>query len=222
METTPHSRRILVLWGAALAVGFSALWGSNLALPEVIERVRAQDYRTFLVAADRAMKRNDLPTALDNLRRAFEIAGPNNPEPHKVAGDVYHHFHKWQEAVEAYRKAMTLGNRDPGPRLNAVWALVQLERYREAVAFGRAARDDGFGQPGLLRSIAEAYRRQGDPVAAIPFYEQALRGFPNDLYLMGQLVQAYDYAGLEEKAGKMRTRMDNVQSTVMSFSEDAS
>jgi len=213
-----NARRVLTLWGLVVLVGFVLVFCSNVPMMRYVEHARAQNYMTYLVAADQAMKRDDMATALEELEHAFELAPPEAAMPHKVAGDIYYHFKDWDRAATAYRRAIELGATEVGIRLNAVWALVELARYREAAAAGENALAEGFTHPRLARSIAEAYRRAGDHAASVPYYEQALQSLPQDLYLLEQLRQAYQRLGNHESAEAMQARIEETQARMATLS----
>ena len=222
MEANPNlkGRTILVVWAALVLIGFTAVLWSNVPMVRYTERLRAQDYRTYLAKADQAMKRDDMPAAEEFLERAAQLAPPEAPMPYKVAGDVYYHFKRWQDALDAYNEAMALGSPHEGARLNAVWALVSLERYREAVALGQKAVADGFRHPGLMRSIAEAHRRAGNHAASIAYYEKALEGFPDDLFLMEHLREAYLKVQNPEGVKTMQARIQRAQTAISIIPEE--
>jgi len=206
-----EGRKILAVWGILVLAGFAFVLWLNVPILRLADYVRSKDYNTYLAAADRAMKVDDITTALQEVDRALELAPPNAHLPYKVKGDIYCHFKKWEEAVAAYEKAMELGSPNEGVRLNAVWALVSLERYREAVALGQKAEREGVTHPGLIRSIAEAHRRAGNYEAAIPYYERAVEAYPEDLYLMDQLRQAYARVKNDVGVATMQARIMRVQ-----------
>lgn len=49
---------------------------------------------------------------------------------------------------------------------------------------------------------------------AVPYLERALGQMPDDVYVMDQLVQAYETANNAEKAGAMRRRLEKTRSTL--------
>ena len=187
-----------------LAAGAGFAW--DAAVIRYARHLRAQDYRTYLSAADQAMKQHDLPRAVGQLGEALRLA-PQEPQVHKVTGDVYYGAGKWERAVAAYTKAIELGSPELGARTNMLWALVELGRNDEAVAFGQAALADGFTSPAISRYIAVAYWRAGKHAEAIPHLEEALKGYSNDLYLMDHLRQAYRSTGATEKAEEIEVRI---------------
>lgn len=206
-------RRILFAWFLLVVSGFVLIVLSNIPLLRYGEYVRAHDYRTYLAAADAAMKRSDLASALDNLERAFALAPRNLSLPYKVAGDVYYSFRKWDLAAMSYQKAISLGDRDVGSRQNAAWCLVQLKRYQEGIDVAAKALAEGFRYPGLVRSLAEAYEGLGDDAKAAEYYEQACKETPGDPYILERFRQVRLRQGNAEAADALRKRIEEVQST---------
>jgi len=221
-ETVSNTRRILRLWAGLVAAGFIVVALSNVPVLGHVERLRSQNYYTYVVAAHKAMQRNDFVNAFQQLDTAFALAPPDEPTPHKVAGDFYCAMRKWDQAVEEYLKAIELGDQETDVRLNVVWALVKLGRYPEAIELAKRTIHAGYAHPGLARSMAEAYTRAGDHAGAIPYIEEALKGYPNDFYLLEQLRDAYQKTGDRERAEAVSARLEEVQMTFLSFSERSS
>jgi tetratricopeptide (TPR) repeat protein len=204
-------RRILVIWATIVLAGYAVVLLSNVPLLRYGQYLREHDYRTYLAAADETMKLGDLTGALQRLERAFELAPADASLPYKVSGDVYYNFRKWDLAVAAYEKAVTLGDREVGVRQNVVWSLVQLKRYREAIDTAEKALAEGFTYPGLTRSLAEAYAASGDDTAAAACYEKAAKDTPDDPYILERLRQVCLRLGNTAQAEALRTRVEELQ-----------
>lgn len=209
------TRKVLTIWAALLIAGLVLVEGFTVALDRHAQRLRENDYRTYLGAATRFIDQNDFPSAMAEIEKARGKA-PNAPEPYIIAGHVHYRLKHWEQAISSYDLAIVRGSRDEGIRLNTVWAFIELERYDEAVRLGKQAMVQGFSGPGLPRYIAEACFRAGQPVDSIAYFELALEGYPNDLYLLDHLKQAYNATGRDADAQKMEDRIAEVERSLNS------
>jgi len=205
--------KVQAIWATVLAMVLAFGIVSNLLAGYYATWMREQRPQTYLVEAERLMNRNDMPGALEQWQKAYERA-PDMPDVHKVAGDIQYKLKNWEQAILAYEEAMKLGSAAQGVRTNTLWALVELGRYIEATEFGERSIAEGFTDPIFPRYVAEAYYRAGERAKAIPFLEDALKGYPNDLYLMEHLRQAQVAAGNREQAQAMQERMAEVEATL--------
>jgi len=208
-----NTRRGLMLWCAAVALLLALIEAFDFGLRTYARERRKSDYRTYLVAATDLMGHYDYSGALAQVEEA-KRRGPKAPEPYAVAGHVRYQLKHWSRAIAEYQEAIARGSRDEGVILNIVWALIELNRYDEAAAVGIKALDAGFSMPALPRYIAEADFRAGQLIKAIPYYELALKGYPNDLYLLDHLRQAYRSAGQLDKAKLMQARIADIEASI--------
>lgn len=206
-----HPRRWFALWAAVIVLGFAGVQGVNQALLAYSEHVRANDYMTFVDEAAHLAESGRIEEAFVSLRRALELA-PSAPEPHLLKGHLHYRNQQWEEALAAYRRALQHGTGEVGARLNAVWAMIQLGRYADAVALGEVSIRSGFDSPTMARFIGEALVRAEDYEAAVPYIEQALDGYPNDLYLWQQLADTARRLGDERRETRARDRIQAIQS----------
>lgn len=213
VEPITNTRSIVVLWGLLLLAVLLTCEAFTVGLQRYAEQRREQDYHTYLNEALRLVGRNDYAGAMNQVNEALKRA-QGVPEPYVQAGHIHYRLKQWEQAVAAYRKAIELGSPDKGVRLNAVWSLIELKQYDQATALGRQALAEGISSPALPRYVGEAYSRGGKPAEAIPFYEEALKGYPNDLYLLDHLRQAYSAVGNAEKATQMRNRIADVEARI--------
>ena len=121
---------------------------------------------------------------------------------------------RWQEAIDIYRRAVERGSKALDVRVHTVWALIELKRYDEAAWYGKDALAKGYSHRAMHRYVAEALFRARRLPDSIPHLERALLGFPNDLYLMDHLRQAYTAAGRSEDAKAMTARIADVESSL--------
>ena len=208
-----HTRRVLVVWVLLIVAGFVLTQVFNVLMARYAQRAREGDYRTYLAAATDLMSRFDLPGALEQVEEA-KRRDPNAPEPDAMAGHIQYQLKHWEQAIAEYKRAIEKDSREEGVRLNSVWALIELKRHDEAAAVGAAAMHDGFATLALPRYVAEAHFRAGKSVEAIPYFEQALQGYSNDLYLLDHLRQAYVAAKQGKKAEEIQARITDVEATL--------
>ncbi len=206
-------RKALMTWTAVLVALLALTEGLNYGLRSIAEERRASDYRTYLATATDLIDQYDFPAALAQIEDA-KRKGPNAPEPYAMAGHVRYQLKQWNQAITEYQGAITRGSREEGVFLNVVWALIELKRYEEAAALGIKTINAGVSLPALPRYVAEAYFRDAKTAEAIPYYEKALKGYPNDLYLLDHLCQSYKAAGQLEKMKDIQTRITDIEASL--------
>lgn len=213
MARESKDQSILVTWAIVLATGFFLVvlvdvWQGRYAL-----QVREKRPETHLAAAERAMNTNNFSGAMMHWEEARKRA-PEDPQVFKVLGDIHYNLKAWQKAHDAYRQALAFGSPAPGVRTNLLWVLVELGKYQDAVDFGRRCIAEGINDPDVYRRMAEACFRGKRFADSIEYYEQALRGFPNDLYLMEHLRQACQIAGVYARAKTLEAEIAQLQATM--------
>jgi tetratricopeptide (TPR) repeat protein len=208
-----NPRRALFLWAVLLVLGVALAEAFTFSLAGYGRQLAANDYRTHLAAAFDRMNRFDYVGALAEIEYAKQKA-PDVAELYARAGDIHYQLKHWREAIQEYRDAIARGNRDEGARLNVVWSLIELKRYDDAIAFGKAAIKEGFTLPALPRYIAEACFRSGKEIESVQFYEMALDGYHNDLYLLDHLRQAYLKTRQTAKAEALRLRIADIEASL--------
>ncbi len=208
--TFERPRRALLLWGLAVLGVYLLLAAGDRALFAKAAAMREQSPWTYLKAAERLERQNNWLGALEKLEEAARRA-PDSPVPYERMGLIHYNRQRhWDEALEAFRKALELGSKSADVRGKIIWSLIRLGRFEGAAEFGAACIDDGYTAPEFPRYVAEAYWRAGFHRKAIPYYRQALEGFPNDLYLMERLMEAYKRADNEAAAKRMQQRIDEL------------
>lgn len=213
-----NPRKAVILWVAALCFLLTAVVAANLLWARYFAMRQANDYRPFLTEAYREIELQDFITAMENVQRAMALA-PANAQVYKTAGDVNYRFRHWQTAIVHYEKAIELGDGEEDTRAAMVWALVQIKRYDGAIRFGETAVAQGYRIPAMIRSLSEAYKRQGDLEDALPYFKQALEYYPDDLYLMANIRAAYEASGDKEKADEMESRIDVTQEKISQMAQ---
>jgi len=207
------TRKVLVAWAVLIAAGFLAAEGLTAWLARHGQILRANDYRTYLGFAADFVEKNDFQRALAQTEEAKRKAR-HEPAPYEVAGDIHYRLKQWDKAIVEYDRAFARNSSAAGPRLNKVWALIELGRNDEAAAFGRQAMDEGYRSPAMARFVAEACFRAGKHAEAIPYYEEALQGYPNDLYLLEHLRQCFAATGRPDRAREMSDRIADVEASI--------
>jgi len=208
-----RARKTLLLWCAAVLLLLAFTEAINLGLRTFARERRANDYRTYLATANDLINRYDYPAALSQVAES-KRRNSKAPEPYAIEGHIRYQLKQWNMAINEYKTAIAQGSREEGVFLNLIWALIELNRYDEAAALGEKTITAGFTVPALPRYTAEAYFRAGKKVEAIPFYEMALKGYPNDLYLLDHLRQAYRAANQLEKAKEMQARIADIEASL--------
>lgn len=207
-EMYPHPRRVLAVWTGALLLAAAAVYAANTALIRRVDVMREQSPWKYLAAAEQLRAQNDWVGAIRMLEEAAR-RDPHSPLPHERAGFLYYEQGKqWTKALEAFRNALARGSTDPQVRGKAIWCLIHLEHYDAAAELGKKCIEEGDPAPYYPRYVAEAYRHAGKDAESIPYFEQALQGFPNDLYLMERLLQAHRNVGNAAKAEALEQRIN--------------
>jgi len=170
------------LWGALLASSFAVAVAANLALAGHVQQIE----------------------------KAIERA-PANPAPYRLRGLLLFRQKHFKEAFDAFQQAIDRGSRDEDMRIKAMNALMQMKQTRKALEFGKKCIDAGYRYPTFPRYMAELSRALGRPGDAAKYYEEALKGYPNDLFLMARLAQAYRTIGVSKKAEELERRITEAQ-----------
>lgn len=213
MEPTlfTNPRRLLLRWAIAWCLGLSLCLGYQLSMLQYVRHVRQTSPWTYLRAAAELDAKRDWLGALAMLEEAAR-RDPASPIPYERAGLLYYERgNLYEKALEKYREALQRGSKSVDVRGKTIWCLIHLKRYRAAAEFGKGCIKEGVDSPYFPRFIAEAYRRAEEHAAAIPYWEESLRRFPNDLYLLERLSQSYKAVGETEKAESLRQRIEAIE-----------
>jgi tetratricopeptide (TPR) repeat protein len=204
----PNPAKVLGTWAAVLVAAGIILAAHEYWLFGQAEALRAASPWACLKTAERFEAQGNWQGALDMLGEAAR-RDPASPLPYERMGMLYYNQQKqWPKALEAFRNAIARGSKDIDVRGKIMWCLIHLGEYRTATEFGKACMDEGFDSPHFPRYIAEACRRAGEDAESIPYFEQALEGFPGDLYLMERLMQAYRKVGNAERAEALQQQIE--------------
>lgn len=221
---TPASQRgsllVMLLWAIMLVVLGAFAVSVNVAMARYAARERERRPETYIALAEQAKNQRDYGAALRHWEQARK-RGPEDPVVYKVLGDIHYDLQHWTEALKAYKSSIEFGSDARGVRMNALWSMVELERYTEALEFGMLCMHKGVVGPDLYRRTAEACFRGGMFEEAIPLYETAVEGYGDDLYLMGRLRQAYSEVGRTQDAARLRGQIVQLESALRTPQEDA-
>lgn len=97
---------------------------------EVMRAMEQQAWRRF------CMWRHD---AARELAERLMYLAPERAWPHYLLGEIAGRLQRWEEALEAYMKAIALGRRDPETLLRASESAMKLRRVQEAARWMAAA-----------------------------------------------------------------------------------
>ncbi|HIJ66224.1 MAG TPA: tetratricopeptide repeat protein [Candidatus Hydrogenedentes bacterium] len=209
MPKLPFKSPALVkaIWGLALAIVFAFTLACNVALHRHVAALRERDPGFHWAAADSRVRRNDFIGAFEELEVALALA-PERYEPHQIAGNLHYRLQHWQEAFDAYQRAVQHGCPDGDVRLRSVLALLRMKRYENAAELGKTYIAQGQTYPGFARYVGEACRHLEKQAEAIPLLETALEQNPSDVLLMEELRRAYAALGQTQKAEAVQSRID--------------
>jgi len=213
-----HPQRFLAMWALILVAVLLATLFGNVALARYMHHARENDPDIYLDEAEQLMNAGDVTTAWLRIDAALERS-PRYARTYKVKGDLLFRQERWEPAYTAYEEALALRTREQGVVTNALWALIEMGRHEEAIAFGRARMQEGFDSPQVARYLTEVYNRAGRIGEAIPYLRTALRTYAGDLYLLSLLRQAYLSTGQADMAESIQARIAELQRGIASLQE---
>lgn len=208
-----HPVRVLTIWSFILVLALSAGVAVNLRLWPYVEELRRTDPYTYTEAAQALLQANDLAGALLELEEGARNT-PDSPICLKFAGDIYYENKRHEQSLKAYGEALRRGDKSEDVRGRIIWLLIALERHDELVDFCTASIQQGYTSAEFLRHVAQGFHKAGKLNDAVTYYEKALEGFPNDLYLMPRLLQVYQRLGKTKKAQELRERIDQLETLI--------
>jgi uncharacterized protein HemY len=194
-----HPRRVLAFWAALLVIAVGLLGLTDYGMRSWSAAQKATDYRYYLTKAGAALEAGNYSLAQQYLSQAVSQAG-YIPEVYVMMGHLHFRMKNWPRAFEAYMHAIEKGDDDVGIRQNAVWALIEQEKYEEAVVLGKRFIEEGKVGSLLHRYIGEACFRLQRYADSIPYFEHALEQQPNDPYLLARLSRALEATGETARA----------------------
>ena len=214
-ELFKRPRKILALWAGVLVLFVGVLAGADYGLYAYVKHQDAHDYRQFLAKASAdwdapGFSAAESKTAID---RAVALA-PKRPEPRVLLGHLHYRLRHWEEAIAAYEAAIARGSEDTGVRQNLVWCHIERGRHGEAARIGKESIASGHGSPVLDRYVGEAHYRAGQHAQARPYFEAALKAYPNDQHLMAKLLAVHQATGDDARAAEMAARISETEARI--------
>lgn len=209
-STFANPRKYLLRWAGAIACGVIVLLAANFSLCRHVAVLRESSPWSYLKAAEALKAKNNWTGAIQMLDEAAK-RDPKSAVPWERMGQIQYNQEQWDKALQSFQNALDRGSRDTDARGKIIWCLIHLRRFDGAAAFAKACIEGGDTSPYLPRYTAEAYRRAGRFAEAIPYLQQALKGFPDDLYLMELLVQCYKQLGSQQEAAAIQQRIESLQ-----------
>jgi putative PEP-CTERM system TPR-repeat lipoprotein len=135
-------------------------------------------------------------------------------------GDFYLGRERFEEAVDAYRRAIELQPDDLGSHNNLAVVLEELGEVEAALEHAEIAMDLAPREPQILDTVASVRLAAGDVLQAITLFEQAAALAPDDGQIAFHLAQAYLANGeVDAAAGLLRQVL--VQDTVFPDRDEA-
>jgi tetratricopeptide (TPR) repeat protein len=180
-----------------------------------VARWRVSDPSFLLQQASDALGKKDYVSAAANVQRVIAVA-PIKPEPYVLNGHIFYDNKQWNQALDAYRKALAKGGTTPSLYGRIFWCLMNMKNFAEAADFGRRAVEEGNGLPMMHGYVAEALIQLGKQAEAVPYLESALANAPNDMACLHRLEQAYISTGEREKAEAILRRIQEANTALKS------
>jgi tetratricopeptide (TPR) repeat protein len=132
-------------------------------------------------AASDAMRRNDLPAAIDFYRSYLAIKGDDALTYHNL-GVALLSLDRWDEGLEALRRAVALDEKSRSAHYSLGSALADLGRYEEALPHYRRAHELDPAEKGIHADWATLLAKVGRVEEALAELEAILAEDPEQFY----------------------------------------
>lgn len=157
---------------------------------------------SYLNAKKGAQKaENYLTGKIDSLPKSYQ------PEAYAYLGTLHGQQNEWKQAIDAYKRAVAGGYRNPIIDLNLGEAHARVGNYEEAEqslqAYLKKKPDDLDGK---LR-LAEVYGDRKKHKEAIQLLQQVVKANPKDLKAQLALVNLYEKAKMDKEAAAAYERL---------------
>lgn len=129
---------------------------------------------------------------------------------HKLLGDIYFEERDFDEAVAEYGKALVIDGRDVTLLNNLGLALMNLERYKDALNFIEKAVMLSPGDINFRYSLASLYRDMGMLEESAAEYKRIILEQPGYLNVHNELAGVYEQQGRKEEAVKEYKRQIDI------------
>jgi tetratricopeptide (TPR) repeat protein len=182
-----------------VAAASDELMGARLNLEKAV-KLNPSFTEGYSLLAGVYDKQRDYSAAVEGYRKVTELDG-SKAEPFYGLGSVLRRIQKYQEAVEAYEKAISLNinNKEIYFELGDTYEALQnwakaAGAYEKYLALKPEVTWTGYLRLGICRTNLQQYD------AAVAALLEAQKAQPKDLKVNKTLAEAYEKAGLHEKA----------------------
>lgn len=125
---------------------------------------------------------------------------PCDPTVHYNIGLVYSKLHRYEEAIESYKKAIDYNTEIPEVYLYLGIAYGYLGKYEDSISALEKAKQLIPNDEKILCSLAIEYCKSGKLEEGIVIFKDALKINPNNTSILGCLGEAYYEAGNDKDA----------------------
>ncbi len=129
-------------------------------------------------------------------------AAPKHASVIIAYGIALHHLARYEEALEVYRRALDLDQRDLEAHANIAITLHELNRFDEAVEHYRVAVELAPQDPSLPPKLCDALLAASQPQAALLVAEQTLERMPGLAGAIAARVVALTHQGRDEQVAQ--------------------
>ena len=171
------------------------------ALTYKIQGKKEEAKKNFLLAGKKYLNKNEYDNAREALNEALEI-DENYGEVYAYLAQVENRQNKYQEAIDNFDKAISLGFIENWVYNNRGFNKYKLKRYEEAI-------EDFNKNIELYPTFEKTYKNRGDCYFAESDWKNAMKDFQKYLELKGDAIEEADKADCEKKIKTCQVAIDN-------------
>jgi tetratricopeptide (TPR) repeat protein len=108
---------------------------------------------------------------------------PDDQEPHESLASYYREKKEWKNAVDEYKKALSIDETDYGLYSSIAWMYSELEDFKNAIKWRKKSAKIYSDDSNKYNSIARLYKQIREIDSAIYYYKEALTLEPSDLWI---------------------------------------
>ena len=147
------------------------------------------------------LRRGNATQAIEALRTASRLE-PNAPRAHFALGTAYYVKGEIGKAIEAYKKAQSLGGKEPAPYNNIAWIYASQGRnLEEALSQAQRATELAPENAAILDTLGFVHFQLGRYDKAEPLLRRAAEQLRNSARVHYHLGMTYYRLGRKEDAG---------------------